>query len=75
MLRPVILVSLGILISMMLGAAIGLWQCSKRKWCPRYLQRQLDVWRRQMAKQYAERKAGKVMRIERPAPPEGDEAA
>jgi len=75
MLRPVILIGLGIVISMVLGAVIGLWQCSKRKWCPRYLQRQLNVWRRQMAKQYAERRAGKVMRMERPTPPEGDEAA
>jgi len=75
MLRLILIVALSIGISMGLGALLALWQCSQQRWCPRYLQRQLDEWRRQMMKQNAERRAGKVVKMDKPTPPEGDKAA
>lgn len=73
--RTILIVALGIAISMVLGGLIGVWKCSQRRWCPRYLQKQLDEWRRSMAKQNEERRAGKITRISKPTPPDGDQAA
>jgi hypothetical protein len=74
MLRKTLIVLAGILISMGLGAILGLWQCSQRKWCPRYLNRQLDAWRKQMVRRNAERHAHDRKPTPVPTPPT-DEAA
>ena len=56
-----------------LGALIALGLCSRRRWCPRYLRRQLDSWRRLMEKQNKERHKGKPVPEQTTPPP--DEAA
>jgi len=75
MLRIILIVGLGLSISMTLGALVGIVICSQQNWCPRYLRRQLDAWRKQMAKQYAERQARRVAKVNGPTPPEKDHAA
>ena len=57
MLKKIILMIVGILASMGTGALIALWQCSQRRWCPRYLRKQLDAWYKQVEKQNVERHA------------------
>jgi hypothetical protein len=40
-----------------IGAAIALWACSKRTWCPRYLRRQLDRWHKKIERRNTDRNA------------------
>lgn len=74
--RKIIITIVGILASMGTGAILALWQCSKRRWCPRYLRKQLDAWYRQVGRQNTERHALgkiKILRAGQDIPP--DEAA
>ena len=32
-----------------LGWVVSTWQCSKRRWCPLYLERQLIKWKKEVA--------------------------
>jgi hypothetical protein len=57
MLRKIIILIAGVAISVGTGALLALWQCSRRRWCPRYLRRQLDAWYRQVERQNSERHA------------------
>jgi len=57
-----------------LGALMALGLCSRQRWCPRYLQRQLNNWRRLMEKQNEKRRKGKMPMPEQTTPPP-DEAA
>ena len=79
MLKKIIIVFAGIIASMETGAVLALWQCSQRKWCPRYLRRQLDAWHKQISQQNAERQALDNIKILRGRqdipPPDNDEAA
>jgi hypothetical protein len=77
MARKIFIVLAGIMISMGLGALIALWECSQRRWCPRYLRRQLDAWRKQMERQNSERRRNKPPEVDHPAHPPagGGEAA
>jgi hypothetical protein len=63
MMKKIIVVIVGIIASMGTGALIALWQCSQRRWCPRYLRRQLDAWYRQMGRQNVERHAIRKIQI------------
>ena len=76
MMRKIIVMIVGVLVSMGTGALIALWQCSHRRWCPRYLRRQLDAWHRQVSRQNDARHANRrneASRERRDIPP--DEAA
>ena len=55
MIWKISMVLAGVVISMGLGALMALWRCSQRSWCPRYLRRQLDAWRKRMERQNEER--------------------
>ena len=55
MARKILIGLAAIVISMGLGALMALWLCSQRSWCPRYLRRQLDAWRKRMERQNEER--------------------
>ena len=57
MLKKIIIVFAGLIASLGTGALLALWQCSRRRWCPRYLRRQLDAWYRQVERQNSERHA------------------
>lgn len=57
-----------------LGALVALGLCSRRRWCPRYLRRQLNDWRRLMEKQNKERHKGKMPTPEQTTPPPGEAA-
>jgi hypothetical protein len=72
MLRRVLIKLAAIVFCMGLGALAALWQCSKRKWCPQYLKRQLDDWHKQMKKPNKRRHSN---RTEQAAPADEDEEA
>jgi hypothetical protein len=72
MLRKIIIVGLGIAVSLIAGVIMGIWRCSQQNWGPRYLRQQLNSWRRQMTRQNAEQRIGKVTTF--PTPPEGGTA-
>ena len=55
-----------IAISMGLGGLMAIGLCSRRTWCPRYLQRRLDDWRKQMERQNEERRSLKLVPRENP---------
>ena len=50
------IVSLGILSALALGWAAGVWQCSRRGDCPKYAERRLQRWKRDV-EQDVERRA------------------
>ena len=41
------------------GWAFGVWLCSKRRWCPLYLQHALDEWKHRLEEENAKRKQEK----------------
>jgi hypothetical protein len=55
MARKILILLAGVAISMGLGGLVALWQCSQGNWCPRYLRRRLDAWRKRMERQNDER--------------------
>ena len=55
MARKILILLAGVAISMGLGGLVAVWRCSQKRWCPRYLQRRLDAWRKQVEKQNDER--------------------
>ena len=55
MARKILIGLAAIVISMGLGGFMAVWRYSQQNWCPRYLKRRLDAWRRQMERQNRER--------------------
>ena len=55
MIRTILIGLAAIIISMGLGGLVAIWQCSQRTWCPQYLRRKLDAWRKQVESQNEER--------------------
>lgn len=51
------------------GWTCGVWLCSKRRWCPIYLQQSLDAWRAQLEHDNRKRKASEQKAIKRKDPP------
>ena len=58
---------LAVLPAFALGWFLGLWQCSRRRDCPRYSAYVLARWKRQIEKQCGDRRGGD----DSPEPPEG----
>ena len=75
MIQAVLMLATGFTLSAILGGLAGTWWCSRQRWCPRHMQRQLDAWRRQMTRQNAERQRSSRSQGTDAAPPEGDRAA